>query len=296
MQKRILVIVTMLLFTCLLMAQKTVEIGSHKLDNNIHMLTGPGGNIAVSVGQDGVFIVDDLYAHHYTKVTEAINKITPQKVRFVINTHWHADHSGGNELFAVKQKSTILAHDNVRKTMSEPQMIQYFKSLKPASPPKALPVVTYSKTMTLHFNGDNVVLFHVPNAHTDGDSIVHFQKSNIMHMGDTFFKGRYPFIDQDHGGSIKGIINAANVVLKIANEETKIIPGHGSVANTKDLTSYRDMLIKVEKTVSALIKENLTLKEIIAKDPLADLNPIWGQGFMKADLFLTILFDDLREE
>ncbi|BBM82342.1 MBL fold metallo-hydrolase [Candidatus Uabimicrobium amorphum] len=293
MQKYIVLVFFVL--SSMLVAQKA-QINTHDVGDNIHMLTGPGGNIAVSIGKDGVFIIDDLYARHYKEVTAAITKLTDQKVRFVINTHWHADHSEGNELFVVNHNSTVLAHDNVRKTMAEPQMIKYFKSLRPASPEKALPVITYSKTMTLHFNGQDVVLIHVPNAHTDGDSIVFFQQANVIHMGDTFFKGRYPFIDQDHGGSIRGIIEAANKVLQIATDKTKIIPGHGSISSTKELTDYRNMLMEVEKRVQKLVDDKLTLKEIIAKDPLKDLNPVWGQGFMKSELFLTILFDDLSEK
>lgn len=283
------------ILSSMLVAQKA-QVNTHDVVDNIYMLTGPGGNIAVSIGEDGVFIIDDLYARNYEQVSAAIAKLTDQQVRFVINTHWHADHSGGNELFAVKQNSTILAHDNVRKTMAEPQMIRYFKSLRPASPAKALPVITYSKTMTLHFNGQDVVLIHVPNAHTDGDSVVFFPQANVIHMGDTFVNGSYPFIDQEHGGSIRGIIEAANKVLKIVTAKTKIIPGHGGIANIQDLTDYRDMLVEVEKRIQKLVDEQLTLAEIIAKDPLKDLNPVWGQGFMKSELFLTILFDDLREK
>lgn len=297
MNKFLLVVVCCTLCSSFLFSQKydNVTIKTDDLGNGIYMLTGAGGNIGVSAGEDGVFIIDDQYAPLHEKIINAIHKISSKPIRFVINTHWHFDHTGGNELMG-KKGSVIIAHDNVRRMMSASQAISFFQMSFPASPKEALPIVTFNDSLTLHFNGDIVKALHVANAHTDGDAIVYFEKANIMHMGDIFFKGQYPFIDPEHGGSIVGVINAINIALKIINKDTKIIPGHGSLATIKDLIDYRDILQIIEKRLRKLINEGFSLEEIIKRNPLADLNDVWGQGFMKPELFTKIIFSNLSQE
>jgi glyoxylase-like metal-dependent hydrolase (beta-lactamase superfamily II) len=214
-------------------------------------------------------------------------------VRFVINTHWHFDHVGGNENMA-KAGAVILAHGNVRRRMSTTQLMKMFNREVPASPPAALPVVTFDSDVTLHLNGEELYVFHVDNAHTDGDSLILFRKANVLHTGDTLFNGFYPFIDADSGGSIDGMIASADKVLGMVNEQTKLIPGHGPLASPKDLKAFRDMLAKLRDNVAALIKEGKTLEQAIAAAPTKDLDPVWGKGFLKPEQVVQMVYMDLK--
>jgi cyclase len=265
-----------------------VQIGSEQLAPGVYMLTGAGGNIALSVGEDAAFIVDDQYAPVTDKISAAIAKLTDKPVRFVINTHWHGDHTGGNENFG-KAGAAIVAHDNVRRRMSTEQVNDFFKSKTPASPRLALPVVTFADSVTLHLNGDTVRTMHVPSAHTDGDAIIHFEKANVLHMGDLYFNGMYPFIDAQSGGSVDGVIAAAEKALTMGNAETKIIPGHGPLGNRAALTEYRDMLKAARDRITTLVKSGRSLAQIQAEQPLKDLDAKWGNGFLKPDQFLAML-------
>jgi cyclase len=265
-----------------------VQIGSEQLAPGVYMLTGGGGNIALSVGEDAAFIVDDQYAPVTDKISAAIAKLTDKPVRFVINTHWHGDHTGGNENFG-KAGAAIVAHDNVRRRMSTEQVNDFFKSKTPASPRLALPVVTFADSVTLHLNGDTVRTMHVPSAHTDGDAIIHFEKANVLHMGDLYFNGMYPFIDAQSGGSVDGVIAAAEKALTMGNAETKIIPGHGPLGNRAALTEYRDMLKAARDRITTLVKSGRSLAQIQAEQPLKDLDAKWGNGFLKPDQFLAML-------
>ena len=254
----------------------------------IYMLQGAGGNIGLSVGQTDAFVIDDQYAPLTTKIKGAIATVTPMPVRFVMNTHWHGDHSGGNENMAAGG-AIIVAHENVRRRMGAEQFMEAFNQRVPASPTSALPIVTFTDGISFFVNGDSVRAMHVKNAHTDGDAIIVFQGATVIHMGDTYFNGVYPFIDISTGGSLDGIIAAADVVLAMADASTKIIPGHGSLGDKASLRTYRDVMADVRGRVAKLIAKKRTLAQIIAAAPLADYDSTWGKGFMKPDQFLTIV-------
>lgn len=269
-----------------------VQIETTELAPGIYMMTGAGGNLGLSVGEDGVFLIDDQYAPLTDKIRAAVAEITDQPIRFVVNTHWHGDHTGGNENLG-SSGAVIVAHENVRQRMSTDQAIEAFGRTVPASPDAALPVITYDDAVTFHLNGQTLHAFHVPPAHTDGDSIIHFREANVVHMGDLFFNGGFPFIDVGSGGSLLGVIAAAEKVLAMIGDDTKIIPGHGALAGKKDLEAYHGMLLQVRAAVEPLVRAGRTREEVVAAEPLADLDAKWGQGFMKLDVFTGIAFDSL---
>ena len=260
----------------------------------VYMLEGGGGNIGLSVGTDDAFIIDDQYAPMTPRVKAAIATVTPKPVRFVVNTHWHDDHTGGNEAMA-GSGAIIFAHDNVRRRMSTEQFLAAFNARIPASPKGALPAVTFSDTLTFYLNGDTIRSIHVANAHTDGDAIIFFRGANVIHMGDTFFNGFYPFIDVSTGGSLDGMIRTANQALAMSNAGTKFIPGHGPLATRADLLRYRDMMVTVRQRVGRLVTQRRTLQQVTAAKPLADLDAQWGKGFLRPEQFLGIVYESLTQ-
>ena len=266
-----------------------VEIRTTKLTQNLYLLEGEGGNIGVSAGDDGVFVIDDQFAPLTARILAAIKAISDKPVRMLINTHWHFDHTGGNENLG-KAGVVIVAQDNVRKRLSVKTPIEFFKSAYGPTPAAGLPVITFRDTVTFHLNGDEATAIHAPGAHTDGDSIIHFRTANVVHMGDTYFNGLYPFIDTGTGGSVKGMIAAADRVLKITDDTSKIIPGHGPLSNKAELKAYRDMLVKVDANVAAMIKAGKTLAQAVAAKPSRDFDAKWGNGFLKADQFVEIVY------
>jgi len=269
-----------------------VQIETVKAAENVHMLLGSGGNIGVCTGDDGVFLVDDQYAPLTEKIKAAIGKISNKDIRFLINTHWHLDHVGGNENIG-EAGAVIIAHENVRNRMSTDQFIEFFQKQFPASPKIALPIITFTQDITFHLNEDEIHVFHVKNAHTDGDAIVYFRNSNVIHTGDIYFAGLYPFIDTGSHGSVNGVINAARYVLSIINDDTKVIPGHGHLSNKAELSGYVDMLFTLRNRMKKLISEGKTLKEVQATKPTQEYDDKWGHGFLSPNKFVQILYNDL---
>jgi len=272
-----------------------VEIKAEKVSDNIYMLTGAGGNIGVCIGDDGVFMIDDQFAPLSKKIQAAIAKLSDKPIKFLINTHWHGDHTGGNENFG-QTGAIIVAHENVRKRMSTEQMMQAFGRKVPASPDDALPVITFPKSVMFYMNGESILVIHLHHAHTDGDAIIHFKESNVIHMGDTYFKGRYPFIDVSSGGSLEGIIATANQVLFMADDETKIIPGHGTLSTKAELTAYRNTLMEVRDRFKKAYDKGMTIVEIKAANLTKDYDEDWGSGFIKPDKLMDILYSDFSRE
>jgi glyoxylase-like metal-dependent hydrolase (beta-lactamase superfamily II) len=270
-----------------------VEIRADKLSESLYMLTGAGGNIGLSLGEDAVFLVDDQFAPLTPKIEAAIARLTSKPVKFVLNTHWHFDHTGGNENFG-KAGALIVAHENVRKRMSVEGFIEFLGMKFKAEPRTALPIVTFTRDVTFHLNGDELYVLHVANAHTDGDAIVHFRKSDVFHMGDTFFNRLYPFIDTSSGGSVEGVIAAADRVLQASSERTRIIPGHGPLASRADLQAYRDMLATVSARIREQVRAGRSLAEVIDTKPTAEFDAVWGKGFLNPQRFVDMLYKNLQ--
>ena len=236
--------------------------------------------------------MDDQYAPLTARIKAAVASISDKPIRFVVNTHWHGDHTGGNENLG-GAGSLIVAHENVRKRMSAEQFNSFFQRKTPPAPDVALPVVTYAESVAFHLNGEEIRCFHVPPAHTDGDTIVHFTKADVVHMGDLFFNGMYPFIDLDSGGSLAGVIGAADLALRIAKDGTQIIPGHGPVAKKAELQAYRDMLVALRDRVGAMVKAGKTLAEVQAAKPMKEYDEKIGGGFVKPDNILAFAYTSL---
>ena len=253
-----------------------VEITTIELEGDLFMLMGRGGNIGLSVGDDGAFLIDDQFAPLTEKILAAVAAVTDQPVRWVLNTHWHGDHTGGNENLG-EAGAMIVAHENVYRRMN-PAEFAGLVGRSDQAPRAALPVVTFDQGVRFHWNGRHIEVTHIGTAHTDGDAIVHFPRANVFHMGDTFFRGRYPFIDVDSGGDVDGVIEAANFVLERSSEGTRIIPGHGDLATPEHLREYRDMLETVRLRVAGLVANGRTEDQVVAAAPTADLDAVWGDN------------------
>ena len=267
-----------------------VEIRTEKLSDSLYMLVGAGGNIGLSVGEDAVFMIDDQFAPLAPKIRAAVARLTTKPVQFVLNTHFHFDHTGGNEAFG-RAGAWIVAHDNVRRRMSTEQLINFAgnRSAQAASPKAALPVVTVPGSISFHINGDEVHAFHVPNAHTDGDLIVHFKRGDVIHMGDVFFNGMYPFIDAGSGGSARGTVAAFDRVLALAGEKTRIIPGHGPLASRADAQAMRDMLASVTQRIEDLRRAGRSDDEIRNAGISAEFDERFGKGFINPARFVQMM-------
>ncbi len=272
----------------------TVQVRSIPAGPGVYMLTGVGGNIGLSVGDDAAFLVDDQYAQLSEKLITAVRALTDKPIRFIVNTHWHGDHTGGNENLA-STGVIIVAHENVRIRMSSEQFIAALNTRSPASPPRALPIVTFGDGVAFHLNGDDIHVLHVGPAHTDGDAIIHFTRANVLHMGDVFFNGRYPLIDLSSGGSFEGMVTAANTGLRFANDSTRIIPGHGPMATRADLVKYRDMLATIRDRVAALIRQGKTREQVIAARPSAEWDATLGAGNIKPEMLIGFAYDSMKK-
>ncbi len=269
----------------------TVQIRTIKVSDGVYMLMGVGGNIGVSVGTDGVLMVDDQYAPLSDKIKVAVAALGGP-VRFVVNTHWHWDHVGGNESL-LRSGVVTVAHENVRRRMSVEQFVPPLNRHVPASPAGALPLVTFADSVTFYLGGDSIHVFHAAAAHTDGDAIIWFRRANVIQMGDIFFNGRYPFVDLSSGGSLDGVVAAVDRVLALADANTKIIPGHGSLADRATLQAYRDMLVTVRDRIKRAVTAGQTLEQVQAAKPTAEFDAVLGKGTITPTLFVQILYTDL---
>ncbi len=268
-----------------------VEIKSTHVAGNVHMLEGSGGNIGVSVGPDGILIVDDQFAPLAEKIKAALKKLGEGKLAFVLNTHWHGDHTGGNPEFG--KDSVIVAHANVRKRLAQKETL-FGREVGPMEK-AGLPVVTFDHSLSIHFNGEEIKLLHLPKGHTDGDSVVFFTGSNVVHMGDLLFHGTFPFIDLEHGGDVEGYAANVATVLKQLKPEVKVIPGHGALATPEDLRKFHDMLVRTTDVVRKRIADGMTI-EPCKSEGLPEEWKSWGNGFIKTDLWIECVFDSLTRK
>jgi len=272
-----------------LQAQEDVKITTIPVAKNIYMLSGKGGNIGLYTGEDGTFVIDDQFAPLTEKIMAAIKAAGGDTPRFLLNTHFHGDHTGGNENIGNKGV-TIVAHDNVRKRLVTGYSIEAFNMNVEPAKKVALPTLTFSKDMHFHINNDSVRAIHVANAHTDGDSFVHFEKANVVHAGDLFFNGFYPFIDAAHGGSLKGTIAGVDAILAITDSKSKIIPGHGALADKAQLQAYRDMLDTAYSRLLKLKNQGVSVEDAIKQAPLADLEDPWGTVMFNSDRWIKVIY------
>lgn len=294
MQKLLATVLTTCLFTPILFAHgddshfenlQDVTVKVTKVSGNVYMLQGRGGNIGAVVGPEGILIVDDDYKTVSEKLRDALRELGSATPKFILNTHWHGDHTEGNQFFG--KDSIIVAHANVRKRLMDPPII--FGTKTPAYPSFALPIVTYETAATLHINGEDVKLVHYPSGHTDGDSVVFFKNANVVHLGDDFFVGRFPFVDIDSGGSVQGLVNNIASLIKTLPADAKLIPGHGPLATIDDLKAYHQIIVESSKIVTDAMKKKRSLDEI-KKAGLPEKFKSAGSGFIKTDMWIEIVY------
>lgn len=267
----------------------TVQIRTTELGRGVYVLTGAGGNMGLAVGDDAVFLVDDQYAPLTPRILAAIASLTSKPVKFVVNTHWHFDHTGGNENVGTAG-TLIVAHDNVRQRLSTGGFIEALNRTEPPSPKSALPVITFAQGVTFHINGDSLVVTHVPRTHTDGDAIVQFTKANVIHAGDTYNTAGLPFVDLSSGGSIDGFIATAEKIHALADDQTKIIPGHGPVTDRARVKVFRDMLVTLRDRMRSEVRAGRTIEEVMAMGISEPFRSGWPGGHER---FLRILYQEL---
>jgi glyoxylase-like metal-dependent hydrolase (beta-lactamase superfamily II) len=268
------------------------EIRTQQLRPGLHLISSSGGNVVVWSGAEGVVLVDDSVAAITPQLLEAVARVAPGAVRFVVNTHWHPDHTGGNESLA-RSGALVIAQDNARARMREAQFVETYDLKVPPAPKAAWPVITFADQLALHLNGDNLVAIHAVQAHTDGDVLVVWENANVVDVGDLFYSGTYPFIDLASGGSLAGVVAAIELVLARADAQTIIIPGHGPVSNRAELAAYRDMLVAVGRRVRELVEQGKSEEEVLAARPTADFDERYAKGSMTPERFVKILYVDL---
>lgn len=268
-----------------------VQIQTIKVADGVYMLVGAGGNIGVSAGEDGILMVDTQFAELTEKIKSAIAEISKGQIRIVLNTNWHYDHVYGNEPLG-QSGALIIAHENTRMRMTSEQYFQDFDMKIPPFPEAALPVLTFTDSLTLHFNGEEIQVIHIEKAHSDADILIYFKKENVMQTGDLYFTALYPYIDVSHGGSIDGMIVAAERIIGMTDENTKIIPGHGPLSNREELKTYRDMLVTIRDRIKKQIEEGKTLEEVLASKPTADFDKEKSEA-IPPEMFVRIVYNDL---
>jgi cyclase len=267
-----------------------VEIKVTKVAGNVYMLEGAGGNIGVSVGPDGILIVDDQFAPLADKIKAALKTLGEGKLKFVLNTHYHGDHTGSNVVFG--PEAPIIAQTNVRQRLSVEQKSRFFNRTTPASPKEALPVITFDQAVSVFFNGEEIKVIHFPHGHTDGDSVVFFTGSNVVHMGDDFFNGRFPVVDLEAGGDVEGMTKNVGDIISKLRAGVKIIPGHGALSDAEGLKAFHRMLVETSDIVKKRVAAGKTLDQIKAEG-LPEEWKSWGSGFIKTDLWLTLVYTSL---
>ncbi len=275
------------LSTCL--AAQDPRLKTIEVSKGIYMLEGNGGNLGLCVGGDGAFLIDDQFAPMVPQIRAAVAKLSKLPVKFLVNTHHHGDHTGGNERLG-RGGAIIYAHDNVRKRMTADQLRKKIQGRAAA----ALPVVTFSTSLRFHWNGESIHAFHVDAAHTDGDAIIHFEKANVFHMGDVFFNGRFPFLDLRSGGSLVGMVAAVERVLKLADDKSMIIPGHGALATRTDLQDYHRMLVTVRDSVTKLVVAGKTEQQVLDSGPARQFDKRWAWGFINGEKFVKTVYTSVR--
>lgn len=269
---------------------ESVEIKTEEIAPGVAVLFGRGGNIGVSHGEDATIIIDDQFAPLTKKIEDAVNALSANQIKYVVNTHWHFDHTGGNENLG-KAGATIFAHDNVRVRMVTGGTV--VGNVTPPAPKEALPVVTYDQGMRFHVNGDTINVMYVGGGHTDGDSVVMWEKANVIHMGDLYISIKsFPFVDRDSGGDVYNLMRTLDITLAMIDDETKIIPGHGAMSDKAELMAYRAMIGEAVKRVEALHGEKMSLDEAIAAKPLADFNR--EGGFVSGDNFVRAIWSSIE--
>lgn len=267
-----------------------VEVKAQKVAGNVYMLTGAGGNIGVSVGEDGVVIVDDQFAPLAPKIKEALKGITDKPIKFILNTHYHGDHTGGNEIFG--REAPIIAHDNVRKRLASGS--KNLGGETPPAPKVALPVVTFGDRVSIHINGEEVRAVHYPSGHTDGDAVIFFTGSNVVHMGDDFFNGTFPFVDSENGGSVKGLVANLEKILSQLPDDVKVIPGHGPLSDKAGLRKFADAMKGTYDAVAAGVAAGKTLDQLKQEKVLAQWDAM-GQGFIKTDAWIERIYNEVKK-
>jgi len=272
-----------------------VEIKTTDLGDNIYMLEGQGGNITVAVGKDGIIMVDGQYAPLHDKIKAAIEAISKKPIKYLINTHFHGDHTGGNELFA-RDGATIVAQVNVNNRLAAGTSNGLTGAKTPPAPPAALPSDTYSNFSKIRLEGRVADLKHIANAHTDGDTYVWFKTANVLSTGDTFTNGRYPNIDFANGGNIRGMIAATDAYLKLVNARTRIVPGHGPLADKAALLEYRAMLISAHDRMAKLVKEGKSEDEAVAAKPFTDFDAKWAPTELASKNFVRVVYHSLADK
>jgi len=298
MKKRLPILAVMII--CLCSTQKAlaqdfskVEIKVTKVAGNVYMLEGSGGNIGVSVGPDGILIVDDQFAPLADKIKAALKTLGEGKLKFILNTHYHGDHTGANAAFG--REAPIIAHTNVRQRLSTEQVSKFFKRTTPAQPKEALPVITFDNSVSVFFNDEEIKVIHFPHSHTDGDSVIFFTGSNVVHMGDNFFNPRFPVVDLEAGGNVIGMTKTVGEILTRLPAGVKIIPGHGPLSDVEGLKQFHRMLVETTDIVRKKKKAGKTLAQIKAEGLPEEWKP-WGAGYIKTDVWLELVYDSLAKK